>query len=245
LSIADKNINYFDITNIDQLFEVYEILKNNKEFDTIVIDSISEIWKMIKDKLTDNWKKTMTMNERWKYSEKMMQAIRQIIQLDYNVVCIIHDQKIIDEDWKVQQYNIAVQWSAKDEIKRYFDIIAYTYIKNWKHEVTVAPNDKLITKDRTNLLSKENLVFDISKRIDTIKSKIKIWQEKIVKEYEVPLSYDYLVEKYWQDFVKLYDRTDIEDIDHIKASIMNASTLDEKQKEYYFEIIENIYKLKQ
>jgi hypothetical protein len=38
-----------------------------------------------------------------------MLAIRQIVALKYNVVCIIHEQKITDDDGKIQQYSIAVQ----------------------------------------------------------------------------------------------------------------------------------------
>jgi hypothetical protein len=39
--------------------------------------------------------------------------------------------------------------------------------------VTIAPNEKLITKDRTNVLPKENLAFDLSKWFDIVKKQIK------------------------------------------------------------------------
>jgi hypothetical protein len=98
LSIASKNPEYVEVSSIDDLFAVYNELSKGSDYDTIVIDSISEIGKMIKDKLTDNGKKQMTMQERGKYGERMMQAIRQIVNLDYNVVAIIHEQKITNDD---------------------------------------------------------------------------------------------------------------------------------------------------
>lgn len=238
LSIADKSPSYVEVKTIDDLFTVYHYLKNNDgQFDTIVIDSISEISKIIKDQLTNNWSKMMQIQERWKYGEKIIQSVRQIINLDYNVVCIIHDQKVIDEDGTVKQYSIAIQWSAKDEIKRYFDIIAYTYIKDGKHNVTVAPNDKLLTKDRTKVLPKDNLYFDLSKWFDLIKNQVKIWEQKIVKTIENVDTLETLQEEFGDDVDKIIKKIQSSDAKTVIEHITSSSTLTQEQKDYFVDLV--------
>jgi hypothetical protein len=109
LSVEDNAPYRWIIKNLEDLKKAYDYLKNNKTpFKSIVIDSLSEIAKVIKDNLTDKGKNKMTMQLRGNYAEDVMQTVRQIVNLDYHVVVIIHSKDVTDDSGNVVFYDIAV-----------------------------------------------------------------------------------------------------------------------------------------
>lgn len=183
-SIASKQPEYIETKTLVELEAVYDYLKKWVNYETIIIDSISEIWEAIKSYLTDDGKKHMSMREWWVYGDKMMNIIRNIINLPYHVVAIVHESINIDDDGNVNLYDIAVQWGARSNIPRYFDVVAYTFLKGEDHKATCKPNEKLLTKDRLNCLP-EDLPLDINEWIESFKRTVNIKKKEVVAEIEV------------------------------------------------------------
>lgn len=202
LSVASTLPKFRRINTIEDLREVYQELKAEKtEFDTIIIDSLSEISKVIKDNLTDRGKNKMTIQLWWSYWEEIMQTIRQIVQLDYHIIVIVHSKDITDDSGNVVFYDIAIDWSAKNEIPRYFDTIAYCYIdKDWNYQVNIAGNNKTICWDRSNKIPKENTPLDIGEWIKAIWSATKQPLPKKVEKKEIDV--DWLNKSAWTEDIK-------------------------------------------
>jgi hypothetical protein len=57
-----------------------------------------------------------------------MQTVRQIVNLPYHVICIIHTKEVTDDAGAISMYDIAIEGKSKNEITRYFDTIGMTYI---------------------------------------------------------------------------------------------------------------------
>lgn len=205
LSVANKSPKFRRINTLDDLKEVYKELRDEKtEFDTIIIDSLSEISKVIKDNLTDRWKTKMTLQLWWSYSEEIMQTIRQIVQLDYHIIVIVHSKDQTDDNWNVVFYDIAVDGSAKNEIPRYFDTIGYCYIdKDWNYQINIAWNNKTICWDRSNKIPKENTPLDIWERIKSIWT-IEKWVKPVqqIKKSEPAVDLDELNVSAWTIDIK-------------------------------------------
>lgn len=184
LSVEDNAPYRWIIKNLEDLKKAYDYLKNNKTpFKSIVIDSLSEIAKVIKDNLTDKGKNKMTMQLRGNYAEDVMQTVRQIVNLDYHVVVIIHSKDVTDDSGNVVFYDIAVDWSAKNEIPRYFDTIAYCYIdKDWQYQVNIAGNNKTLCGDRSNKIEKENTPLNISEWIKSLTEKKAVAPVKVIEK---------------------------------------------------------------
>lgn len=201
LSIADKWVDYVEVKNLKDLKEVKKVLNEWVEYDSIVFDSLTEIANAIKEDLTDNNKKSMDMRKRWEYANEMMQTIRDIVRTNYNIISIVHDKKIVDEEGNLALIDISIQWSAKDEIPRYFDVIAYTFVdKDWTMRATANPSDKLITKDRTNTLPGD-LPLDITERQKSYKKWVKVWKTKVVKEVSTKPTLEDMYDKYGEKAV--------------------------------------------
>lgn len=182
-SIADKRPEYVEVSSIADLKSIYEELKKGTEYQSVVIDSISEISRVVKENITQSNRFDMDMRKRGKYSEEMIQIIRDIIRLPYHVVVITHDKTVTDDDGKILQYDIAVQWSAREEIPRYFDVIAYTYIKDGKHGAMCKAHQMYVTKDRLRCLP-DPLPLDITEWIKIFSEKISVGEGEVVREIE-------------------------------------------------------------
>jgi len=219
-SIAEKEPAYVEVKSVEDLESIYIELKKWVEYDTIIIDSISEIAKVIKESLTNSSKIDMNMQKRWKYGDKMMQIIRDITRLDYHIVCIVHEKVWTNEEGAIITRDIAVQWSAKEEIPSYFDVVAYTYLKWEEHFATCKPNQNLLTKDRLKCLP-DQLPLDISEWISLFKQSVKIWKSEVIKKINIP--------KY---LLKIKEKLDDNENKNILIEkINNSSKLTDQEKE--------------
>lgn len=129
LSIANKAPDFVEVKTLQELKDLYVYLKETKpDYDTIVIDSLSEISKIIKDNITNCGSKQMILRDRGIFSEEMMQTVRQIVNLPYHVICIVHTKEVLDDNGNIKFYDLAIETKAKNEIARYFDIIGFASI---------------------------------------------------------------------------------------------------------------------
>lgn len=237
LSIASKSPDYVEVKSLQELKDLYLWLKDNKpDYDTIVIDSLSEISKIIKDNLTNNGQRAMVLRDWGTFSEEMMQALRQIVNLPYHVICIIHSKEVVDDSWSVEMYDIAVEGKAKNEIPRYFDIIGFSYIdKQGNYNITIKGSSKTLCWDRSNTIDKENTPLDINQWIDAISHISDTTPQKVVAEIESKAQAEVIVdamlwEKYQQIDDSLSKDSSPASINALRVKINGAKNLTDEQK---------------
>ena len=170
LSIASKAPDFVEVKTLQELKDLYKRLKETKpDYDTIVIDSLSEISKIIKDNLTNQGSKQMILRDWGVFSEEMMQAVRQIVNLPYHVVCIVHTKEVLDEAWAIQFYELSIETKAKNEVTRYFDVIGFSHIdKEWQYQISIKGSSKTLCGDRSNTIDKDNTPLSVAERIAAI-----------------------------------------------------------------------------
>ena len=186
LSIANKAPDFVEVKTLQELKDLYKRLKETKpDYDTIVIDSLSEISKIIKDNLTNQGSKQMILRDRWVFSEEMMQAVRQIVNLPYHVVCIVHTKEVLDEAGAIQFYELSIETKAKNEVTRYFDVIGFSSIdKEGTYQISIKGSSKTLCGDRSNTIDKDNTPLDVSEWIKSISQISVTAQQTVVKEIE-------------------------------------------------------------
>jgi len=170
LSIAKQKPDFVEVKTLQELKDLSKWLRDTKpDYDTIVIDSLSEISKIIKDNLTNNGNKQMVLRDRGVFSEEMMQAVRQIVNLPYHVICIVHSKEVLNDSGSVEFYDLAIEGKAKNEIPRYFDVIGYSSIdSNGVYHIHIQGNSKTVCGDRSNTIPKENTPNSVTEWIQAI-----------------------------------------------------------------------------
>lgn len=186
LSIASKAPDFVEVKTLQELKDLYKWLKEEKpDYQTIVIDSLSEISKIIKDNLTNCGNKQMVLRDRWMFSEEMMQTVRQIVNLPYHVICIVHSKEVLDDAGAIEFYDLAIETKAKNEITRYFDIIWFSFInKEGEYKISIKGSSKTHAGDRSNTIDKDSTPLDVSDRIKSIGLISTDKKQEVVKEIE-------------------------------------------------------------
>lgn len=186
LSIADKEPDFIEVKTLQELKDLYRRLKENKpDYETIVIDSLSEISKIIKDNLTNYGSKQMILRDRWVFSEEMMQTVRQIVNLPYHVICIVHSKEVLDDTGAIEFYDLAIETKAKSEVTRYFDVIGFSYInKEGDYGISIKGSSKTVCGDRSNTIPKEDTPLDVTEWIKAIGKISSSAQQPVVQEIE-------------------------------------------------------------
>jgi len=186
LSIASKAPDFVEVKTLQELKDLYKWLRDTKpDYDTIVIDSLSEISKIIKDNLTNQGSKQMILRDWWIFSEEMMQAVRQIVNLPYHVVCIVHTKEVLDEAGSIAFYELSIETKAKNEVTRYFDVIGFSSInKEGEYNISIKGSSKTLCGDRSNTIDKENTPLSVQEWIDSIAKLSVTSVQTVVKEIE-------------------------------------------------------------
>lgn len=179
LSIADKEVPYTEIKSLEDLEELRDFLKNQKhEFETLVIDSITEISDIIKMQIEKKAWRKMQIQDWWELSSKIEWIIKDIKDIDINVIVIAQELNITDED-KIQKIVPSLNWKSSTKICYYMDIVWYIYVdKSWKRTLITNSSDKLLTKDRTKKIwNNTELDFEVWKKLV---NDMAIWEEKVL-----------------------------------------------------------------
>jgi len=179
LSIADKQVAFTEIKSLDDLFELRDFLsKWEHDFKTLCIDSITEISDMIKRGIEKKTWKTMQIQDWGELWNKIEGVIRDIKEIDINVIVIAQEMVEKDSD-KIQRIVPSLYWKSSTKIAYYMDIVGYMYVdKEWKRTIITNTSEKLVTKDRTwKIWNDETLNFE--HWVDLV-SKIALWEEKIL-----------------------------------------------------------------
>ena len=114
-----------------------------------------------------------------------MQAVRQIVNLPYHVVCIVHTKEVLDEAGAIQFYELSIETKAKNEVTRYFDVIGFSSIdKEGTYQISIKGSSKTLCGDRSNTIDKDNTPLDVSEWIKSISQISVTAQQTVVKEIE-------------------------------------------------------------
>lgn len=184
LSIADKEVPYVEIKTIKDLSDLLTHLKTQPhDFKTVVIDSITEINDVIKEEIEKKKGGQMTLPDWGVLSKKINKIIRAFRDLPMHVIFIAQENNIVDED-KISKIVPSLNGKAATKIAYIMDIVGYLHIDKAtkKRVIIVNSHEKLLTKDRSNVVVK-NPELDFSKWCEEV-SKISIGDEKVVTSYD-------------------------------------------------------------
>lgn len=174
-----------------------------------------------------------------------MQAVRQIVNLPYHVICIVHTKEVLDEAGAIAFYELSIETKAKNEVTRYFDVIGFSSInKEGEYNISIKGSSKTLCGDRSNTIDKENTPLDVQEWITSI-AKLSTTTQTVVKEIEseivneefVPL--DTLAVQYDKINISLDKDNSPANKNILKVNISKAKNLDDAQKANLIAYIES------
>ena len=179
LPLAWKNIPYVEIKSLEDLIDLKNFLeKQEHNFETLVIDSITEISDIIKNWIEKRNKRKMQLQDWWELATQIEWIIKDIKNIDINVIVIAQELNITDEE-KIQRIVPSLNWKSSTKICYYMDVVGYIYVdKTWKRTIITEQNDKLLTKDRTwKIWNSNELNFENWRKLV---NDLQVWEEKIL-----------------------------------------------------------------
>jgi len=178
LSIADKNPQFAEIKSLKDLADLYSYLTKEKHgYETIVIDSITEINEIIKAEIEKKTGHTMQLQDWGTLAAKIRKLFRDFRDLPMNVILIAQESYITDED-KIKKVVPSLNGKAATEIAYFMDVVGYIHLEpDGSRWIETSSNRKLLTKDRTNVISND-AKMDFSEWLK-FASKIKTGKQKV------------------------------------------------------------------
>lgn len=182
LSVASKWLEYVDIKSVDDLKDLLHYLKTEKhDYETVVIDSITEINEVIKLAIEAKNRRSMQLQDWGTLSKEIKSILRWFRDLDMHVLFIAQEDIKMDGE-KILKINPSLNWKSATEVAYFMDIVWYLHVdKDWNRKVMTWASQKLLSKDRSSLLDDPD-DLNFTSRCDKVKT-MKIWEQKIVKEY--------------------------------------------------------------
>lgn len=173
-SLADRRVPYVEIKSSKDMLDGLEYLKQQeripkaqRDHQTVVIDTADSFQRIIKDEwVTMNKAGSFTGFDAWGYLDTKMQLLfTRLLNLDYNVVVLVHykDKTYKDGDNTVRELTLQLQGAIAEQIFNDFGLVGWlgTY---WapvdgervqKRGLTFQPTpDKPFLKDRFNATPK-------------------------------------------------------------------------------------------
>ena len=110
------------------LKDICENPNNWSKYDTIVIDSLTEMQRLIKDRITNQGKKQMRLQDWGILADNMRALIRRIRQLEKNVVCLCLLEAQLEEETGVRHLKPAFEGKkTSGEIAQFFNFVGFLY----------------------------------------------------------------------------------------------------------------------
>lgn len=182
LSIAGKNPAFVEIKSLKDLQELLDYLqKQPHDYETVIIDSITEINDIIKVDIEKRTGRSMQLADWWELSKKIRGVLRGFRDLPMHTLFIAQESMDKDED-KVTKIVPSLNWKAATEIAYFMDVVWYLFIdKAGERKMITAPNEKLLTKDRTSLIWNDTPV-DFGVWVEKVKW-IKTGEQTVLAEH--------------------------------------------------------------
>ena len=181
MSIRHLSPQFAEINSLQDLKDLYNFLKNEKhEFETCVIDSITEINDIIKTEIETKNKRNMQLQDWGILQKEIKDILRKFRDLPMHIIFLAQETTEKDEE-KIVKYLPSLNGKSATEIAYYMDTVGYCFIdKLGNRKIGTMPNEKYLTKDRTNVIEGgENQNF--SEWVEAMKKTIKTTSQKTKK----------------------------------------------------------------
>lgn len=181
MSIRHLSPQFAEINSLQDLKDLYNFLKNEKhEFETCVIDSITEINDIIKTEIETKNKRNMQLQDWGILQKEIKDILRKFRDLPMHIIFLAQETTEKDEE-KIVKYLPSLNGKSATEIAYYMDTVGYCFIdKLGNRKIGTMPNEKYLTKDRTNVIEGgENQNF--SEWVEAMKKTIKTTSQKTEK----------------------------------------------------------------
>lgn len=153
MSIRHLAPQFMEINSLQDLKDLYNFLKNEKhEFETVVIDSITEINDIIKTEIETRNKRNMQLQDWGILQKEIKDILRKFRDLPMHIIFLAQETTEKDEE-KIVKYLPSLNGKSATEIAYYMDTVGYCFIdKLGNRKIGTMPNEKYLTKDRTNVI---------------------------------------------------------------------------------------------
>ena len=153
MSIRHLAPQFAEINSLQDLKDLYSFLKNEKhEFETVVIDSITEINDIIKTEIETRNKRNMQLQDWGILQKEIKDILRKFRDLPMHIIFLAQETTEKDEE-KIVKYLPSLNGKSATEIAYYMDTVGYCFIdKLGNRKIGTMPNEKYLTKDRTNVI---------------------------------------------------------------------------------------------
>ena len=181
MSIRHLAPQFAEINSLQDLKDLYNFLKNEKhDFETVVIDSITEINDIIKTEIETRNKRNMQLQDWGILQKEIKDILRKFRDLPMHIIFLAQETTEKDEE-KIVKYLPSLNGKSATEIAYYMDTVGYCFIdKLGNRKIGTMPNEKYLTKDRTNVIDGgENQNF--SEWVEAMKKTIKTTSQKTEK----------------------------------------------------------------
>jgi len=173
-SLADRNMPYVEVKSSRDMLDALEYLKSlertpkaQRQFQTVVVDTADSFQRVVKDEWVQQTKAgSFTGYDAWGYLDTKMQLLfTRLLNLDYNVIVLVHytSKEHKDGDNTVREFALQLQGNVKDTIYNDFGLVGWlgTFWASGeqgrvqKRGLTFEPTpDKPFLKDRFNVTPK-------------------------------------------------------------------------------------------
>lgn len=123
---SNKDPEVLQITKAEQIKELRKpgvLEKLTAPYDVIIIDSLTEISDNLRRDL--KWEKRfLDMQSWWVLADELKDVVIQIRDLNKHVIVICQETYEKDKDWGIIKYIPNVDWSLKNKLSYYFDVVA-------------------------------------------------------------------------------------------------------------------------
>lgn len=170
-SIADRAVPYVRVRSSKDMLDVLEHLKSlegtpkaQRKYQTVVVDTADSFQRIVKEEwVTANKAGSFTGFDAWGYLDTKMQLLfTRLLNLDYNVVVLVHykTKEHKDGDNTVREFVLQMQGATADQIFNDFGLVGWmgTYWeagkdgREQKRGLTFQPTpEKPFLKDRFNV----------------------------------------------------------------------------------------------
>ena len=162
----------------------------------------------------------MQLQDWWELATQIEWIIKDIKNIDINVIVIAQELNITDEE-KIQRIVPSLNWKSSTKICYYMDVVGYIYVdKAGNRTMITSQNDKLLTKDRTwKIWNSNELNFENWRKLV---NDLQVWEEKIL--YKTKTSEEMEKEQQEKIFSEFYESLQkCENIDCLKENFLEIT----------------------
>jgi len=149
--VSQKDPEVLQITKAEQIKELrkpWVLEKLSAPYDVIIIDSLTEISDNLRRDL--KWEKRfLDMQSWWVLADELKDVVIQIRDLNKHVIVICQETYEKDKDWGIIKYIPNVDWSLKNKLSYYFDVVArINKLPGWERIVEINDSPLAPVKSR-------------------------------------------------------------------------------------------------